>query len=119
MIPLTRRGKTILHFYITGSQAVSLWSSSDVEIVRKLGESIRSIGLVERFFGATVRRWRELGPILSEQLRLSYYPKHYRLAHNLWFAGEMALYTPSSPLSYGMSAAIKAGKMIASDILSA
>jgi hypothetical protein len=119
MIPLTRGGRTILHFYITGANAVSLWSSADDEIVNELMESIRSISLVEKHLGATVRRWREVGPILSEQLKASYYPKHYRLAQNLWFAGEMALYTPSAPLSYGMAAAIMAGKMIASDILTA
>lgn len=119
IIPLTRGGKTILHFYITGSHATSLWNSSDAEIIHILSESMHSVGLARKTLDAIVQRWPRLGPILSERLKLSYYPQHYRLARNLWFAGEMALYTPTSPLSYGMASAVKAGKMIASDILSA
>jgi hypothetical protein len=119
IIPLTRGGKTILHFYITGSHATSLWNSSDAEIIHILTKSMHSVGLARKSLGAIVQRWPKLGPILSERLKLSYYPQHFRLARNLWFAGEMALYTPTSPLSYGMAAAVKAGRMIASDILSA
>ena len=119
IIPLTRGGKTILHCYITGSQATSLWNSSDNEIIHILTKSMHSVGIARKTLDAIVQRWPKLGPILSEQLKLSYYPQHFRLARNLWFAGEMALYTPTSPLSYGMAAAVKAGRMIASDILSA
>lgn len=119
IIPLTRGGKTILHFYITGSHATSLWNSSDGKIIHMLSESMQSVGLARKPLDAIVQRWPKLGPILSERLKQSYYPQHFRLTRNLWFAGEMALYTPTSPLSYGMAAAVKAGRMIAYDILSA
>jgi hypothetical protein len=118
LIPINRSGMTILCFYITGSNAIALWGMDDSLIAHKLISSLEFLGISLEYHSFVVQRWPDIGPILSETLNDFYVEKHYRLFSGLWYAGEMALYRPSSPLSYGMDSALKAGKLIAADIRS-
>jgi len=119
IIPIYRDDKVALHFYITGNWTLKVWDKPDNLIAEMLITSLRKMGIHVECLDYAVKRWQELGPILSDNLTTSYQPNHHRLTNKLWYGGEMAMYKPSMPVSYGVTAAIKAGQLVASEIMQA
>lgn len=103
--------------YLSGANALEHWSLDDDALVEMVSASLVRLGIFETISASTLRRWREIGPVIGIEMARNWFEDHHRIDDRVFFAGEVATFGPASLLCFGTAAATAAGETAAVEVL--
>jgi protoporphyrinogen oxidase len=109
-------GLTVLTAYIVAEQAAAIWERGDDELAALVREELNALGLgavaAAEVLWSDVRRWPEVGPIVSQAAYGDFSPACLHPAPRLVLAGDYTWWD-GAQMPYGMQAAILSGRRAA------
>ena len=109
-------GLTVLTAYIVAEQTTAVWEHRDDEIAELVREELNRLGLgavpAAQVRWSAVRRWPEVGPIVSKAAYGDFSPACLRPAPRIVLAGDYTWWD-GGQMPYGMQAAILSGRRAA------
>ena len=109
-------GLTVLTAYIVAERAAAVWEHGDHEIAALVREQLNALGIgavpAAKVRWSDVRRWPEVGPIVSQAAYGDFSPACLHPAPRIVLAGDYTWWD-GAQMPYGMQAAILSGRRAA------